>query len=98
MALIKSELTDYGVEASYWKVSMISIDRIRGFGSFSLMLYKDKESSKLNPDKYFKDIVYYIDIEQYQGVFENMSTDLYSIAYNYIKLIDEYFKDAISDN
>lgn len=98
MALIKNEMTDYGVEANYWKVAMLSIDRVNSVGSFSLMLYKDREQSKNNPDKFFKDKVYYINREVYPYIFENMETNLYLIAYNHIKTTDDYFKDAISDN
>lgn len=98
MALIKSEMTDYGVEASYWKIDMVSIGRVDGVGSVSMKLYKDRRQSKLHPKKFFKDKVYYIDNDMFSNIFEGMTIDLYSMIYEHIKATDEYFKDAISDN
>ena len=42
MALIKNKMTDLGVEAGYWKVTMISVDRYMKTGSFSLALFINK--------------------------------------------------------
>lgn len=98
MALIKAEMTDLGVEANYWKINMVSIDRLNGFGSISLALYLNREQSKNNPSKFFKDNVYFIDRIIYPDIFENMNDNLYTIAYNHIKVTDEYFKNALSDN
>lgn len=98
MALIKTKMTELGVEATYWKINMISIDRLNGVGSISLALYLNKEQSKSNTTNFFEDKVYFINRSIYPDVFENMTNNVYNIAYNHIKEIDDYFKDAISDN
>lgn len=97
MALNKTEMTEYGVEASYWKIGMVSVDRINNVGSVSIMLYKDRTQSKTNPKKFFIDKVCYFDDKVFPSVFENMTVDLYSMLYEYIKTNEEYFKDATDD-
>ena len=94
MALIKEkQLNDLGITANYWRIGMVSIDRVNGIGSFSINLYVNRAAKKPLEDK-----GYIIEKEIYPQIFENMIENVYRTAYEHIKTTDEYFKDAISDN
>ena len=97
MALIKSKQTNYGIEASYWRVGYVSLDRITKYGSISLNLF------------FNKDAVDYIDSktviietqEEYEQFFSAEALqnyrDIYHAAYEFVKSKDEYFKNANID-
>lgn len=99
MALIKNKTTDFGIEANYWKVSMITIDRNLQEATFSICLYLNKNA------KAFIECYSVISLlnkedktlfEEYFGT-HNTYRDVYNACYEYVKKYEDYFKDAIDD-
>lgn len=100
MALIKSKMTGFGIEAEYWKVTMISVDRDRKELSLSLNLYLAKGANQflesigitlneLEPEER---------IARYNQYFENdYYPNLYTACYQYAKDFVPFFVDAVSD-
>lgn len=99
--LIKSKMTNLGVEANYWRLSMISIDRHMKEASFSLNLYISKESYENGSqfiESYNVSLLGLEDKTIYESYFEtNAYTSVYDACYAYAKSHDEYFMDAIED-
>lgn len=95
MALIKNKMTDFGIEASYWKLTMLSMDRFTKEGSFSLSLFLTKGAEKFI-ETYT--VVIYNDKVAYAECFENAThKDIQTSCYMYAKKNVEYFKDAEDD-
>lgn len=95
MALIKNKMTDFGIEANYWKLTMMSMDRFTMEGSFSLSLFLNKEAEKFI-ETYT--VVIYGDEALYNECFENAThKDVQTSCYEYAKKNVEYFKDAEDD-
>ena len=42
--LIKSKMTNFGIEASVWKLGYISLDRVAKYGSITMNLYLTEEA------------------------------------------------------
>ena len=104
MALIKSKMTDYGIEASYWKISRVAIDTIKREVSFTLNLYVSKENQSKELDDYTFGSVLLDKIEfdqQYEKYFRldkgESYKDIYTACYEYAKDNIEYFGDAKDD-
>ena len=102
MALIKETMTDFGISASYWKVTRISIDTVNREVSFSLFLYTDKNNQSRELDIYTFASATLDDFEDsYNNYFRNdhgeKYKDIYTACYEYCKDNIEFFKDAISD-
>lgn len=98
MALLKNKTTDFGVEANYWKVSMVSIDRNLKEASFSLNLYKQRGDDLFFETYTVTDLMGIEDKTNYEKYFESTEyTDIYNACYNYAKNEIEFFKDAVSD-
>ncbi|WP_346961235.1 hypothetical protein [Clostridium sp.] len=101
MALIKEKMTQFGIPASYWKVSMVSIDRNMKEAAFSLNLYITKDAKNFIESFTISSLMGKEDKTLYEEYFENKDgkfTDIYNICYEYAKNHEEFFKDAISDN
>jgi len=97
MALIKNKMTDFEVEAGYWKVDMVSIDRHLKETSFSLNLYLSKDTKKFF-ESYTVSLLNTEDKTLYNQYFETLTyKDVYTACYEYTKAHEEYFKDAESD-
>lgn len=95
MALIKKKLTDMGIEADYWKVHMISIDRHMQNGSFSISLY-GKKGAKQFIETHTVPIM--DSVTDYIECFETCGyKDIQTSCYAYAKKHIDFFKDAIDD-
>ena len=95
MALIKTKETTLGIEANYWKITMISIDRASKNGSFSLSLYTKKGAKDFIESTA---TIIFEDEEKFKECFENSSyKDIYTSIYEYTKKNVEYFTDAEDD-
>lgn len=95
MALIKKKMTDFGIEANYWKLTMLSMDRFTEEGSFSLSLFLTKGAEKFI-ETYT--VVIYGDEALYNECFENSThKDIQTSCYMYAKKNVEYFKDSTDD-
>jgi len=95
MALIKNKMTDLGVEANYWKVTMISIDRFMKTGSFSLSLFMTR-GAKQFIETYTVPMLE--SEEAYIECFESGEyKDVFTGCYEYAKKYIEFFKDAVDD-
>lgn len=93
MALSKNKMTDFGIEAGYWKVCMVSINRCNREASFSLNLFLSKDSNKFL-ESYVVTIIG--NDELYSKYFESkLFTDIHNACYICTKDTQEYFKDAI---
>lgn len=102
MALIKNKMTDFGVEANYWKVNMIAIDRSRYEVSVTLNLYIVKDATQ-----FLETIsITLAEIEdreeratRFNQYFNGSNyPNIYTACYEYAKEYIEYFSDAVSDN
>ncbi|MCW6094542.1 hypothetical protein LAV60_15330 [Clostridium sporogenes] len=95
MALIKEKITDYGVPANYWKIGMVSIDRVARNGSCSLHLYIQKGAKAFIESRavFFEEDKF----DNYFGTDILKYKDIYTACYAYVKDNDEYFADAVTD-
>lgn len=101
MALIKKVNTDYGIEAGYWKIGMLSIDRSRKEANFTLFLYI--KSGDLKPLSEY--VVTLFEMENKEDIFnkyfeykENSKyTDIYEACYRLTMEQIPFFSDAVSD-
>ncbi|HAK44056.1 MAG TPA: hypothetical protein DCM59_16905 [Clostridium sp.] len=98
MALIKNKVTRFGIEAGYWKVSMISIDRHMKEAAYSLHLYLKKGASDFI-ESYTVSLLGMEDKSMYLEYFEgDKYPNIYTACYEHAKTHEEFFKDAFSDN
>lgn len=93
MALYKEKQTEYGVNAGYWKIGMISIDKTNKEGSYSLFLYISKEATK-PIESIGVSLLSMEDKTRYYECFEPEDKDIYKACYEDAKKYEEYFKDA----
>ena len=94
MALQKNKITEFGIKAGYWKIGMLTIDRIRKEATFILYLYLNKDDLK----ELEREIVSCIEEskEIYNKYFSGIEyTDIYNAAYCYVKDNVEFFTDAL---
>lgn len=96
MALIKATETDFGITASYWKITMISIDRHMREGSFSLSLYVNKDSKQFIKTETIS-LMLLNDTDVFIKCFESHDFNVYKACYEYAKANVEFFKDAVDD-
>lgn len=105
MALIKKKLTEYGIEAEYWKLSRFTVDTIRKEVFFTLNLYLNAENSQGRElgDYTFASTLLDSEVfeEQYNVYFREdrgeKYKDIYTACYMYAKDNIEFFKDAVDD-
>lgn len=83
--LIKSKITDFGVEASIWKLGYISLDRVAKYGSISMNLYVTE-----NAIQYIESITQVIDENLFDAYFEN-NADIYEMCEKYMLENNEFF-------
>lgn len=98
MALQKNKMTDFGIEASYWKIGMVTIDRQMKEATISINLFLNKDSEKFIETYIVSSLMGKDDKKLYNKYFEyknNEYTDIYNACYMYAKENEEYFKDAI---
>lgn len=97
MALIKNKETNYGIEASYWRIGYVSLDRINKYGSISLNLFFNKDAKDYIDSK----TVIIETAEEYEKFFSTEALqnykDIYHASYEFVKSKDEYFKNANID-
>lgn len=100
MALIKEKKTDFGIIASYWRLDIVTINREMQEASFALNLYLNKDSKRFIETYIITSLMGKEDKTLYNEYFESCDkyTDIYNACYEYAKVHEEYFKDAISDN
>lgn len=98
MALIKNQQTTYGIEASYWRVGYVSLDRVSKYGSITLNLFFNKEAKD-----YIDSRTVVIETpEEYDNFFSVQALqeyrNIYHAAYEFAKSKDEYFVNANIDD
>lgn len=102
MALIKTKMTQFGIEAEYWKIARVSIDTTKKEICFTLNLYINKDLQEKELDDYTFVSAIIDDFEEdYNKYFredrgENYK-DIYTACYMYAKEKIEFFLDAKDD-
>lgn len=95
MALIKNEMTKYGVAGEYWKMGCFTFDRLKFEGAYSLMLFLNKEAESyiecktvpLNGPEH---------IHRVKTIL-GAGSDIVHACYEDAKQHDEYFRGALDD-
>lgn len=95
MALIKKQKTNLGIEAAYWKVGMITMDRLRQEGAYSLMLFYSPDAKDF-VDCYTVSLNEMEDKTRYNEIFETFEGISYR-CYEDAKKNVEFFLDAKND-
>lgn len=95
MALIKKVMTPYGVEAGYWKVGRAVMDVLEGEGSYTIMLYIDKDAESFIDCKTIS-LNGLSDKTRIRSIVDGDS-GLIKACYEDAKVNDKYFKDATDD-
>lgn len=103
MALIKNKMTEYGVEAEYWRISRFTVDTVHKEVFFTLALYLNKTSYKELDEYTFASTI--LDKETFEADYNKYFRkdkgraykDIYTACYMYAKDNIEYFKDASDD-
>lgn len=86
--LIKNKMTDYGIEASIWKLGYISLDRVAKYGSVTMNLYLTEGANQ-----YIESIVEPIREELFDAYFES-GEDVYRACEQYMLDHNEFFKEG----
>ena len=86
--IIKSKMTDYGIEASVWKLGYISLDRVAKYGSVTMNLYVTEDASQ-----YIESIVEPIREDLFDTYFES-GKDIYEACEQYMIDHNEFFKEG----
>ena len=99
MALIKKIITPIGVEAEYWRITNINVDKLGMSCEIVLRLFYNKEAKQsidsrveMITDK-FKFVQFFSAI-----ALQSSFNDIYNAAYEYVKANSEFFADAITDD
>ena len=99
MALIKKIMTPIGVEADYWRITNINVDKLGMSCEIVLRLFYNKEAKQsidsrveMITDK-FKFVQFFSAI-----ALQSSFNDIYNAAYEYVKANSEFFADAITDD
>ena len=95
-------MTEFGISASYWKLTRVSIDTAKKEISFSLFLYVDKENQHRELDEYCFTSFLVEDFEpQWDEYFRKdrgeKYKDIYTACYQFAKNNIEFFNDAVND-
>lgn len=101
MALIKETETKFKITASYWRISLISIDKRRNVMSIVLDLFMEK-GAEASLDTYVVDdfMISSDNYEMFNKYFMDEGKsykDIYTACYKYCKDNVEFFKDAVDD-
>lgn len=93
MALIKGN-NDFGINADYWKLSDITINRSNKYCQLILGLHFNNSNNRALTYKSIN-----VEKELFDSYFEepNAYRDVYHASYEYIKNNVDYFKDSVSD-
>ena len=86
--LIKSKMTNFGIEASVWKLVYISLDRVAKYGSITMNLYLTEEAPQ-----YIESIVEPIREDLFDAYFESVK-DIYQACEQYMLDYNEFFKEG----
>lgn len=100
MALIKPYMTEFGIEASYWKVTMITLnyDKERIEINFSLNLFVNSEAKKFLYSHNVVDLMGGQHPEKLTFFLElSDSLNIRRACYEYAKEHVDFFKDAMDD-
>ena len=99
MALIKEVKTNYGINADYWRIETITIDKKRKEANFIIFLYLNKEAT----ESFDYRAVVITDKENREELFEKYFSDntefhdIYNSCYECAREIDDFFADAKDD-
>ena len=99
MALIKKVKTAIGVEADYWRICKIDIDKIGFSCTMDIRLFYNKEASRSIEGR----IEMITDKAKFVQFFSAIAlqtsfNDIYNAAYEYVKAYSPFFADAITDD
>lgn len=86
--LVKSKMTNFGIEAKIWKLGYISLDRVAKYGSITMNLYLTEDASQ-----YIESIVEPIKEELFDQYFES-GRDTYEACEQYMLDNNEFFHDG----
>lgn len=86
--LIKSKMTNFGIEASVWKLGYISLDRVAKYGSVAMNLYLTEDAQQ-----YIESIVEPIREDLFDTYFES-GKDIYQACEQYMLDHNEFFKEG----
>ena len=95
MALIKNEMTKYGVEGEYWKMGSFTFDRIKVEGAYTLMLYFNKGAKSYIECKTIP--LYGAACFGRIRAILGAGSDIVHACYEDAKKYSEYFRDALDD-
>ena len=95
----KKIMTPIGVEADYWRITNINVDKLGMSCEIVLRLFYNKEAKQsidsrveMIADK-FKFVQFFSAI-----ALQSSFNDIYNAAYEYVKANSEFFADAITDD
>lgn len=100
MALIKNKVTKFGIEASYWRVEMITLNYNKKMleVNFSLNLYLNKGADEFIESFSVTDLMGIEDKTLFSNYFIGQEfKDIRTACYMYAKENVPFFKDAIDD-
>lgn len=86
--IIKSKMTNFGIEASVWKLGYVSLDRVAKYGSVTMNLYLTEDATQ-----YIESIVEPIKEELFDAYFES-GKDIYQACEQYMIDHNEFFKEG----
>lgn len=103
MALLKNKITKFGIEANYWKIGMLTIDRLSKQACCSVYLYMNQQASISNPQGFVdcQTVTSLMHMDGDKAIFNQYFDgqipykDVYNAFYEYLKENEEYFKDAV---
>lgn len=99
MALIKNTRTKYGVEADYWRIETVTIDKRLSEGSIVIYLYLSPEAEE--PLDYR--VITIADRSDKEDLFDRYfssrteHSNILESCYNLVKEVDTFFIDAVDD-
>ena len=99
MALIKKVKTAIGVEADYWRICKIDIDKIGFTCTMDIRLFYNKEASRSIEGRVemITDKVKFVQFFSAIAL-QTSFNDIYNAAYEYVKAYSPFFADAITDD
>lgn len=102
MALIKKKKTNYGIEASYWRLDVATISPKSKEANFTVGLYFDKDADMAVDSYLMCDLMGSTkDEELYNKYFGEDKGRTYkdwqTACYEYLKDNIDFFKDAVDD-
>lgn len=86
MALIKEKLTQYGIVASYWKISKVTLNTLTAQIDIELQLFKDRDWRLANPIGNIETVSFsWIMPEMFQSAANMKVSELVAAVYGKIK-------------